>query len=249
MLLAQETGVVGAGPEGRVPETHLKSIEEQVAIRAEFGLAVDAALVTSLSGDESPLLGIPLTPAEELEMERRAHVQSSLGPLSELGASFAGVYGGLWIDQSAGGVINVGLTPAASAAVREALVAAVPANAVVRIRVVAFPLAELERVHSQLEEMAHREQELGLRAIGAISTNVSLNTVDVAVPATAPDTLAPSLLAMFGDRVRIVDDFVLDEQACPNRFSCTPYRGGIDLYRPNGSCTSAYNAKKTGTNN
>ena len=31
--------------------------------------------------------------------------------------------------------------------------------------------------------------------------------------------------------------------------SCTPYRGGIDLYRPNGSCTSAYNAKKTGVNN
>ena len=237
-----------SGRDGGPPpvETHRKSLVEIMEIRSVFGLRNDEAFVDSVDGAESSLLGIPLTASEEAEMNRRARIQESLTPLEAYAATIPDVFGGVFIDQSVGGTVDIALTPQASSVVSEHLRAIAPGDANIRLRTVSFAKSELDIVHSELERMAALEPNGGRGGIGAISTSVQRNVVQVEVAPKDRPALEPVLKAAFGARVTVVDESQGRDEVCNTRTSCTPYRAGIQLYPPGSSayCTSGFMSKK-----
>jgi hypothetical protein len=209
-----------------------------------FGLRADRDFVGSLVGPESEFAGVPLTVDEEREMARRQRVQLGLGPLKDLLWSTP-TFGGLYIDQAGGGILDVALTAVPEGGLIAAIGAAAPDEAAVRFRVVANTQQELDAVHQAVEDLAHEDSDTS-RGIGAIRTDIRKNVVTVEVRATDRTRIEPELVQRFGDRVSVADPNAFVNDVCSNRSSCTPYRAGIQIYRSGASCTSAFLAKKNG---
>jgi len=177
-------------------------------------------------------------------MERRVTVQDGLPALSGVGEGLPAIFGGLFFDQEAGGVIDIALTSGDQEAM-ELFRKTAPEEAELRFRTVRHSLAELEMVHRSLEELAELEPTDRQVGIGAIATNVRLNVVDVGIAAADRAALEGSLVSAFGDRIRVIDDYSIQNEVCTARSSCTPYRAGIDIYPPGAlGCTSGFIAKK-----
>ena len=64
------------------PPERLPTTDQIRAVRAGYGLRADTAYIASIATGISPLLGIPLSPSEEQEMQRRDRVQEALGRLA-----------------------------------------------------------------------------------------------------------------------------------------------------------------------
>jgi hypothetical protein len=124
-------------------------IGSAIGFRTAFGLRADPAYVRSValdSGSSSERWDVPLTAAEEAEMARRTSFQEDLDGLLAVGSSRADIFGGLRIDQPAGGVIDIALTTDTLA--NRALFASVaPPGSTIRFRTVT-------RTQRQLDETA-----------------------------------------------------------------------------------------------
>lgn len=111
---------------GQIPEAAL-------AFRTTFGLNSDLTWISSVAQHFEPSQwGIPLTAAEERDIETRVAVQDSLGNLDPyLDASW---FAGVWLDQQAGGevVIEAAGRPTVTAS---DLLKALPAEAYLTVRV------------------------------------------------------------------------------------------------------------------
>lgn len=250
LSLSAAVALANAGPPQAPPE-RLKTTADSIQVRLMYGLRADRAFVESLGQVASPLLGIPLSKSEQAEMERRKRVQDSLDPLKAYAQSADALFAGMFIDQAAGGILDIALTAAAPQSVRNDLLSIAPREAAVRFRTVSFSMAELQSVRNELQKLAATEPQDVQSGIGAISTDVRSNVVRVAVSAADRPVLEPALVSTFGDRIAVVDDFVLQNEACTSRSSCTPYRAGIQIYPPgsSGYCTTGFTAKKNGAAN
>jgi hypothetical protein len=85
-------------------------IAESVAFRRQFGLRADEAWVRQVASDPNALWSyqVPLTAAEEADLDARAAATEQLAPiLEDYGAQHRDEYAGLYIDQERGGVLVV----------------------------------------------------------------------------------------------------------------------------------------------
>ncbi len=111
--LAPGSRVMALGPER--PDTEVgtrRTIDDFINFRAELGLRTDRAYVESVT-DVAPEWGIPLTASERADLTQRIVVQTSLGKLHQYQSSVPGVFGGMFIDQRNGGVLDIALTAGA----------------------------------------------------------------------------------------------------------------------------------------
>lgn len=222
------------------------SDDEQLAlaVRRQFGLSTDLGQVRSLSGREpSPLAGVPLTGAEERDMESRRFVQENLAKVKAYGVSTGDAYGGLYIDQAAGGVVVVSFVGQPDAH-RAAIDSVAPAGAELRLRSVAFSYAQLADLHGRIE----RELLAGDPAaahIVSVDTSIAANTVRVAVD-TQDVVVTDGLRKRYGSGALsvIFAREAVAPDVCNSRFDCgPPWRGGIAL---NNACTSNFVARSGG---
>ncbi|MGY2128427.1 hypothetical protein [Blastococcus sp. SYSU DS0617] len=136
-----------AGP----PPTDQESYE--IALRAQFGLRSDLSYVRKVDADPGSTtdrLGIPLTPDEAAAIDARS---ATVGALHAAAQDLDG-FGGIWIDQAAGGVIHLAVAGTWSEETVQRLRSLVPAGQQLVLEEVAVSLAELESLLGRLNDVS-----------------------------------------------------------------------------------------------
>ena len=117
--------------------------------RESMGLSTDPALLATMSMTitSQQKYGVPLTRAEEADIDARITLQESLLPLVDFANAHDDVMGGVWLDQTAthghGAMINVALTDRADQRLVAQAAALIPAGVAVAYPKVNRSLGEL----------------------------------------------------------------------------------------------------------
>lgn len=192
--------------------------------------------------------GVPLTQSETAELARRVEIQNQLGEAAIWAAANAtDVYGGMWIDQSRGGLPVVMLSKDAVAA-RDGIVGRVPDGINLEFREVQRSQAELEKTRDEINQAWLAGS---LKPIPIVSTGIdtTTNTVLVGLEQHSPDWEAV-LTEQFSVGLTFREDSsgsVFDTNNCYS--DCAPPRvGGIGMFNvshPTFKCTTGFVVKVT----
>ncbi|HEX5038731.1 MAG TPA: hypothetical protein VFW95_01170 [Candidatus Limnocylindria bacterium] len=147
-----------ASPRSRAPDPSLNpdlpaDIAQAVVERQTFGLRADVEYVEDVhAADDSILheIGILVTPQEAAELDRRFSAQDELGGLAAYGAEHADSFGGMYIDQAAGGDVVMLFTRDLDRH-RIAVAALAPQGIRARVEEVTWTEAELTDLLSNLD--------------------------------------------------------------------------------------------------
>lgn len=219
---------------------------EAAQFRETFGLNSDPALIASLA-DQPPTepWSIPLTTQEADEMGRRVTIQDGLAQLHAYGRDNESVFGGVWIDQGVGAVVEVQFTDDPSRHA-EAVRARIPAAAEIRLRQVPNSFADLEALATRI----HQERET-IASWGAkvyqVGPNVRTNRVELHVSALT-DEIEAAFLTQYGSgRLDIRATAAPELTGCSSRDNCIgpPLRAGINT---NYGCTTGFMSTEDGYN-
>src|SRR5450759_192233 len=102
MVMLDAPKAQAAGP------TTSQDVERQVAARAALGLPTDPTYVAGVAADSTAdtSFGVPLTPAEIADLRARPDA-AALDPMVSFARRHPADYGGTYIDQAAGGIVDV----------------------------------------------------------------------------------------------------------------------------------------------
>ena len=107
-----------------------------IALRNELGLSTSPDVVASAAASPATThqynFGLPLTQAEQDDLDNRGRLQLAEGPLVAAVQSLSSVTGGIYQDQHAGGQFVVMALPQLTASQRSTITAAVPSGGSVR---------------------------------------------------------------------------------------------------------------------
>ena len=174
---------------GTPPATVAPEIVEAIEMRRSFGLRSDLPWVLQIaqSGDAvMSELGFLVTPGEQAELERRFQSQDSAEQLNAYGAAHPDQFGGLYIDQAAGGVF-VMLFTTDHERHADALASLVPVGVRVEIRPARYSEAELMSVLEGLDFNALRTQGYEMNSAGIDTIN---NVVRLEAKSNMPNAKA-----------------------------------------------------------
>lgn len=221
-------------------------LSAEIAFRATYGLTTDPAFVTSVERSPSSLrdYGVALTPTEEADLKHRDEVDSKLDPLLKHLASQA-QFGGLYIDQSSGGVIDIATTGDASATLKDATSSA-PSGAVLRSRHVQYTLQQLSALKDRVTQDVSSLTAAGVE-VATIGVDVVANRVRIEV-ANLTDQVTTDLNARYGAEVIVVPGDAPVPATCTSRGACPlPNKGGLSIHATVGTttyyCSSSYSAR------
>ncbi len=249
VAVAFASSPVGAGAASSQPPSS-RELARATEFREYAGLRADGAYVSASFVDRvsfsDDAFGVPLTPAEAGEMQRRGDVQTAIDPAFAFARSqreSAGTY----IDQPAGGV-PVFLVAGDPTAFRSLVAEVVPSGVAYRVETARHTLDELYATQGQIDaSMA----DLRVAGINAQSTAIDIihNSVLVGVEGNSPATSAV-LIARYGDIVTTREEPTHQLDTCVSRDNCAPLKGGIKIYRtsnPAAYCTSGWIVHVNGT--
>lgn len=132
------------------PPTDAES--DEIRLRAQFGLRSDLSYVRTVDADPSSTtdrLGIPLTADEAADIDARsAAVDVLMAAAQDLDR-----FGGIWIDQPAGGVIHLSVAGTWPDETVQRLRSLVPAGQRLGVDEVAVSLAELDSLLARLADV------------------------------------------------------------------------------------------------
>lgn len=155
-------------------------------------------------------------------------------------------FGGLFIDQGAGGVVDIASTADAKARVQELAQRLAPSGARFRFRDVEHSLASLKALKLDLRDHMMSGSEFG-KPITSLRVDLRANDVVVGVdPAGYEASVATLAAAYAGQPVAFEQQAQFQSAAC-TRNSCDPLRAGLAIGVPRGTCTSNFVAR-AGTN-
>ncbi|CAN5660415.1 hypothetical protein BH23CHL6_BH23CHL6_07670 [soil metagenome] len=203
---AAATDAPTAGATGTPPATVAPEIVEAIEMRRSLGLRSDLPWVLQIaqSGDAvMSELGFLVTPGEQAELERRFQSQDSAEQLNAYGAANSDQFGGLYIDQAAGGVF-VMLFTTDHERHADALASLVPPDVRVEIRPARYSEAELMDLLEGLDFNALRAQGYEMNSAGIDTIN---NVVRLEAKSNTPNAKA-LLEARFDGRL-VADIFPL----------------------------------------
>ena len=176
-------------------------IADAIATRTSLGLRADADYVEAVHAapdSASHDMGILVTPGEAAELDRRFAAQEDLGALAAYGAEHPDTFGGMYIDQAAGGDVVLLFTRDVELHARAAEALA-PAGLIVRVRRVDFTEAELSEVIEGLDIGSMSQP--GLELVGAY-VDVIRNVVTLEVKTDDP-AFEEQLEAAHGGRLEV----------------------------------------------
>lgn len=218
---------------------------DAVVFRESFGLRTDAPYLANLVADSrlSAMLGGIVSNAEGDELLARIAAQTNIGPLAERVASQPDRYGGLWIDQRAGGTIRVLLAP--KQAPDADLLSLAPAGVDLQIEPAAYSLSDLNAV---LEDLELHADAFASGRIEIVSRGVDIAANRVRVEVASDLATASSVIGgLLGPAVVVARGEYATPAACVNRANCgSPVRGGIAISAPGVGCTAGWVARAAG---
>lgn len=233
-----------AHPAMAAPEVDSLALSAAIQFRTAFGLTTESTTVAQLEVDPSAdrTYSVALSADEVEEMDRRMAMQEAITPMVEYGRSQGDTFGGLWVDQAAGGVIHFSFTSNLEMH-RSALEKLTPATADVRLDLVSLSDIELDR---QVDRIARDEEfaaSLGI-SVHSVDKVTSRNGIDVFVePYT--EAIAGAYSERFGSHVKALPGTAPELTACSNRQNCVgpPIMAGVNN---DWGCTVGFGVFKDG---
>lgn len=234
-------------PARQVNATDDPLILSAIQFRQEFGLRSDVAYIEKMALDPAALTnwGVPLTPGEQAEMDRRRALAADMDSLNAYAATIRGI-ASVYFDQKAGGEIVVAIAGDPES-YRAQVTARAPRGSVVRMRQVERSLAELNALQDTIT--ADRPVLAGIGIIvNAIIIDEIGNVVEVGV-SNLDETAKENLEARYGSAaLRTFEGGVptLTNTGCYSRTHCygPPLRAGISV-SPSG-CSLAFVVNQSG---
>lgn len=227
-----------------------ESVARADAFRAEVGFppAGVALANMSVSPTAEGKWGIPLTVAEEADLDSRAALQEKLGAAQALVEANADRLGGSWLDQRAahghGFIVKVGFKDSIDARLLDQITALVPAGVETQAVIVGRSMNDLEAIADAIDNETSGNQSVSGISIAPQDNTVVVRTID----GTLPASIDPK-------GVTVVAGSLVPAGSCINVVRCTwrPYRGGMGFYskwQDNGhengeQCTSGFFGRKT----
>lgn len=239
VVLALSPGVADAQ---EPPSPTAAAIDNAIHFRQEFGLNSDLAHVRSVeAGEDAHQVGypVPMTADERAAWDRRAQVEAGLEPLLAYGEARPDEFGGLWVDQAAGGIVDVGFVGNAEAH-RAAIEALSPEGATLRLHAVANTVGALEALQVAIGDDVDFQKALDIE-VQLTYVSVSENRVVVGV-SDVRDEVVKAFADRYGEgSVRLFAGGTGEPTGCTSRANCPgpPLRGGIS---GSYSCSMAYYA-------
>ena len=237
----------------RAPVTSAASAGSPIAtardfeFRAEFGLTIDPTAVAAAvaAGPVSQNWGVALTEAEEADLAERVRIQEELPAVRDALMAVPG-FGGLQIDQQAGGSVEIFATAASAGRIGALASSIAPRGARLRVRVVPNSLASLQKVKDDVRAELVNKTAAG-RRINTIRIELERSVVVVGVDRSTFAATVENLSDRFrGQPVEFEPAEPLEAAAC-SRSSCSPLRAGLVIGIAGAACTSSFVAL-AGTN-
>lgn len=229
--LVAQTPVVGLTPTSFNPKLdalgalEIRDIEDELRFRDEFGISTDRAFVTALA--PSPGYPVRMSGPEQADWDRRMRIDEGMGPLLDYGELNHTEFGGLWVDQAAGGVIHMGFTSGIERH-RQAALALAPREAEIEVHTTARSLTELDELQAFIDGDVAFQESVGAD-IQMSMVNTPLNVVTIGVgPLSAESRRA--LDERYGDdAIEVLHGGRGSTTACTSRSNCIgpPLRGGV----------------------
>src|SRR4051794_12499371 len=195
-------------------------------LRNQLGLPSDDAALRKAASDQTDeltsTLGIPLTPDEAAEVDRRIRVQVGLDDAIDLAEASPG-FAGAWIDQQSGGRVIfqfAGAEPGLDSALSRAL----PAEASFEVRAVRESMRSIQARRDAILADLDVLRKLGINVTG-VGTDVPGNRPSVTVD-TITDSTIDTLQKRYGTEIQVKQGAVAVADACPET-GCTPLKAGI----------------------
>lgn len=196
--------------------------------RTTFGYSTDPELVRALERDPGAdrKYSVALTADEMADMDRRMAIQNAMEPLVEYAHLFPDTFGGIHVDQAAGGVFYFSFTSGIGAR-QSVLETMVPAGADIRYREVERTEAEIDELVYQASRDLEFHSSLGITAHD-VASNTALNGVDIFVEPFSSE-IAVALEQRYGSGIRVVPGTAPELTACVNRDNCDgpPIMAGV----------------------
>jgi hypothetical protein len=198
---------------GPAPSFDLTGLDEKTAtavrIRATFGLAFDLETIGRVAVDPTATseFGTPLTPAEIHEIEDRNARADRITPIvRSYAADHQSEFGGIWMDQSRGGLVIVSFTDHLDAH-RRALAALLDGTGAVAVVPARYPENQLRVLQDRIaaDRAWFDTIPASLQGVGVDTTS---NVLEIEV-STANPAIADLIAARYGvppDALRVVSD-------------------------------------------
>ena len=231
--------VLMASPAMGAPES-TAGIERDLDFRAEFGLPADVRTVRDIASRESvdPDWGVALTAGERANLADRLRVKEELPALVAALEAESG-FGGLFIDQRAGGVVDIAATADASARIQELVARLAPTGASVRVRGVENSLASLKALKLQLRDHMISKADGG-EPITSARVDLRTNRVVIGVDPIGYEASVARLAKTYAGKPVDFEEQAQFQSAACTRQNCNPLRGGLAIAVPRGTCTSGF---------
>lgn len=177
------------------------------------------------------------------EAKQRLGARGGLDPAISFIVSQRDNFGGVFVDQPAGGTLDVALA-AESVKMRAAVSRLLPETASIRWRVVQRSLTDLDKIRNELIGRIPDFQGAGA-SVASIGIDVRRNVVVLTVDGPI-DKIGHDLRQDFGGAVEVASGPMLSPVVCSSRSSCDPWRGGIKILPGDGSgfqCSYGFNVR------
>jgi hypothetical protein len=211
-----------------------------------FGLSADASIIARAATDpsySSTNYGVPLSRAEERELQRRARAELD----TEAAATFAqgqATYGGYYFDQQAQGnpvFLFTGNDKSMTAELKRLL----PHGSGFRVRHVERAYADLLKTKERISASTDALIAAGVE-VNSIGLHISTNTVAVGVHRLTSSATS-QLVGRFGDGLEVFEQAPANSDACTSTNNCRPMKGGlsiVSLTYPYNECTSGFMVRR-----
>ncbi|CAN5526412.1 hypothetical protein BH10ACT8_BH10ACT8_07310 [soil metagenome] len=192
-----------------------------------------------------------MSPLEQSDFKTRDALGSSILGIDKAFSQNLATYGGAWMDQAAGGVLNVAFTEKPSQAVLDQITALIPAGSKLRIDGVPATLAQINALSAQLSDNMVSDAKAGSVVITSTGIVIPQNLVAVTITKAAPPDEEAALVAKYGPLISVTRTD--DPSAASSRDiqSGRVYGGEwIGSATPgfNSACTDGYSDIKSATN-
>ncbi len=215
------------------------SQQRALEFRTTFGLDPDDILIVAAEKDpsySSANYGVPLSVAEESELQRRVQLELDSHAAVDLAAKQP-TWGGYFIDQHSQGA-PVFMFTADEESMKDDLQRLLPKDSGFRTIRVEHTLADLQRVK---DSIVAAWDELRADGIKVTHTGIDLigNAVTVGIDGLTDEATA-KIVGRFGPNIKFRDAPPAEGDACPHS-SCRPFKGGMDIVGAFGhACTSGF---------
>lgn len=210
---------------------------DDLRFREEFGLTTEIAAVSAIvpSAESEAAFGVPLTAEELADLERRVAAEPAIAQLQahlRKTPSFAGLY----IDQAAGGVVDIAFTDDPS--LHADMLASQAVGLPTRTRQAALSEADLLKLNDLVAYDREALADLGIQA-NEVYPDIRANVVMVGVEPLTP-AVVQTLHKRYGEAIEVYAASPAELTVCTDRNNCPgpPLRGGLQLYDP--GCTTAF---------